>query len=471
MSKSDDSVADEVVGWDVNNYSSFLAKYWQKKPLLVRSAFDVSTLLRINGSDLLKLSLEEDVESRLVFRKGDKWKKEYGPFEPKRINTLKRDNWTVLVQEVDRHIPSVADIWSTHFSFIPSWRRDDVMMSYAAPGGGIGAHVDNYDVFLIQGSGRRRWSIENRFVSHEEERQREVPSADTRLLSGFVEGQGWDLGPGDMLYLPPRIPHRGVSLGEECVTVSMGFRAPSQRSLLVAFCEHVCQHYVGQDEMYSDADLAPQTSQGFIAEAARKTIATTLTDKLRSVLEDGVAFDEWLGSYLTTPLRMHLRSPGPFFLDPAYMAELRAQGSANEEEDEEEEDEDAPMPLALSQTYRVASRRLFRSADHLVAELAAGTVHLRRAEWVRSAYVGNLLFFNGKKFIAPASLSEILGPIFCGPRSVEHASLRPHLPSETEKDDCSELEAARRRDFETFLKKLVVSGYFYPVDTEIANSG
>lgn len=146
-----DPVADEVHGWSDEFPSVFLRKYWQRKPVLIRQALDVSKVLKIGGSELVSLALEEDVETRLIYRKGEKWKKQYGPFESERFQALPKGNWTILVQEVDRHIPSIADIWNNYFNFIPSWRRDDVMISYATPDGGIGAHVDSYDVFLIQG--------------------------------------------------------------------------------------------------------------------------------------------------------------------------------------------------------------------------------------------------------------------------------------------------------------------------------
>lgn len=147
-------IADEIDGWSTTANSEFLEKYWQKKPCLIRNAFpqisyDVEFLTK---NDMLRLSYEEDVESRILVRDADgAWNKEYGPFEQKFTRKLPPTGWTILVQEVDRHIPRMADIWQKYFDFIPSWRRDDIMVSYAAPGGGIGAHVDSYDVFLVQG--------------------------------------------------------------------------------------------------------------------------------------------------------------------------------------------------------------------------------------------------------------------------------------------------------------------------------
>jgi hypothetical protein len=142
----------ETYGWNSSFYASFVKKYWQKRPLLVRGAFIKGFFTdRITVDELLSLAAEEDVESRLISGSRLKYKKDYGPFSLEQIRSLPQANWTILFQEVDRHVASVGSLWDESFSFIPEWRRDDIMISYAAPGGGIGAHVDDYDVFLIQG--------------------------------------------------------------------------------------------------------------------------------------------------------------------------------------------------------------------------------------------------------------------------------------------------------------------------------
>ena len=157
------SIADELNGWNVHSAQNFLDKYWQKKPVLIRNAFPMITedIRLLTEKDFFRLSFDEDVESRTLIKKRntgksgggseDDWCKEYGPFTNKYVENLPKTNWTILIQEIDRHIPEIADIWSKYFDFIPSWRRDDIMTSYASLGGGIGAHVDSYDVFLIQG--------------------------------------------------------------------------------------------------------------------------------------------------------------------------------------------------------------------------------------------------------------------------------------------------------------------------------
>jgi ribosomal protein L16 Arg81 hydroxylase len=144
---------EELDGWDSSTYPHFLRRYWQKRPVLIRNAIPIASKV-FNYKDLLLLATNPDVESRLVrqLKEGRKPTKSYGPFQTDIINELLiRSNWTLFIQEVDRHIPRVADLWIQYFDFIPNWRRDDVMVSYSGTGGGIGGHVDNYDVFLVQG--------------------------------------------------------------------------------------------------------------------------------------------------------------------------------------------------------------------------------------------------------------------------------------------------------------------------------
>lgn len=145
--------ADVMDGWSAANKATFVSKYLQKQPLLVRNAFtDIQSQVKLSFDDFGELASDEDVEARIFTPKGRQYAKEYGPFTPTYIQDLQSStNWSMLIQEVDRHIPHVADLWSKGFAFMPNWRRDDIMFSYSTPGGSIGAHVDNYDVFLLQG--------------------------------------------------------------------------------------------------------------------------------------------------------------------------------------------------------------------------------------------------------------------------------------------------------------------------------
>jgi 50S ribosomal protein L16 3-hydroxylase len=141
-----------VHGWSEESYDMFLQKYLQRQPLLIRNALpNIDTLINLNAHDYYELMQDDDVESRLFLRKDGKTEKHYGPFTADYLQELPTRDWSILLQEVDRHIPKVSDLWDIGFNFIPSWRRDDIMISYSMPGGGIGGHVDNYDVFLLQG--------------------------------------------------------------------------------------------------------------------------------------------------------------------------------------------------------------------------------------------------------------------------------------------------------------------------------
>ena len=210
----------------------FMKRYWHKKPLLVRGAIPAFSLFADHGEtldspipakDLLKYALLDQVESRLV--KSKPWGFERGPFSQKSIPSINKPNWTLLLQGMEAHHPAAAKILSW-FRFIPDARLDDLMISIAGIGGGVGPHFDSYDVFLIQMSGRRQWRIsEQKDLSLN-------PKLPLKILQNFKAEQEWILEPGDMLYLPPHIAHDGVSMDAGCQTWSVGFRSPSFKELL-----------------------------------------------------------------------------------------------------------------------------------------------------------------------------------------------------------------------------------------------
>ena len=210
----------------------FMARYWQKKPLLVRGAIPAFSLSAQHGEplaspipapELLQFALKEELEARLV--KSKPWSFEHGPFSKKAIPALEKPNWTLLLQGMEAHHPSAAKILSW-FRFIPDARLDDLMISIAGIGGGVGPHFDSYDVFLIQMSGRRQWQIsEQKDLSLN-------PKLPLKILQNFKPEQEWTLEPGDMLYLPPHIAHDGIALDAGCQTWSVGFRSPSFKELL-----------------------------------------------------------------------------------------------------------------------------------------------------------------------------------------------------------------------------------------------
>lgn len=278
----------------------FLKEYWQKKPLLIRNALP-GFEPPVTPDELAGLACEEEVTSRLIIEKGGAypWQLLEGPFDEAQFSTLPETHWTLLVQEVDRLVPEVK-VLLEYFRFIPNWRIDDIMISYAPKDGGVGAHIDNYDVFLLQGMGHRRWQISSNPVKEE----RLVPDLDVRILEDFEPDQDWVLGPGDMLYLPPRIPHYGVAL-DECMTLSVGFRAPSYAELLHGFVIDAMQRLDDPEGRYSDPDLKPQMNAGEISPSALKKIRSIL----ESLLRDEREIDRWFGRFITEPRRFDYGIP------------------------------------------------------------------------------------------------------------------------------------------------------------------
>jgi len=267
--------------------ATFLRRYWQKQPLLVRRALpDCAGLVR--RETLFDLAAREDLESRLVLCGDARWRVRHGPFSARDLARLPRSGWTLLVQGVDRALPGMQEL-SRRFAFIPFARFDDVMASYAPDGGGVGPHFDSYDVFLLQGEGARRWRIS---------RQRDlslVNDAPLRILRRFRPTQEWVLGPGDMLYLPPRCAHDGVAVGP-CITYSIGFRAPRAQELGSRFLEFL-QDRIQLDGIYGDPGLKPQHRPARLPDGMLRKARQTL-GRIRWNDADTVRF---LGSYLSEP--------------------------------------------------------------------------------------------------------------------------------------------------------------------------
>lgn len=226
----------------------FLDQYWQKQPLLIRNAF--SSLPNFSAEELAALACEDDVESRIIEEFGDTqpWQLRYGPFSETDFADLDESHWTLLVQDVDKHVPELAAFFDP-FRFIPDWRRDDLMVSYAPVGGSVGPHTDGYDVFLLQTMGTRRWQISSRPI----ENPAFIDGLSLKILAQFEADQSWDLQPGDMLYLPPHFAHHGVAQND-CMTFSIGFRAPSQLELLDTFIQTLSEQEKGE-QRYADPDL------------------------------------------------------------------------------------------------------------------------------------------------------------------------------------------------------------------------
>jgi 50S ribosomal protein L16 3-hydroxylase len=304
--------------------AAFLRKYWQKKPLLVRQAVGGFRGL-LSRSELFTLAGRDDVESRLVRHARGRWTLAQGPFRTAELKSLPARDWTLLVQGVNLHV-AAADALLRRFAFIPYARLDDVMVSYAVPGGGVGPHVDSYDVFLLQGEGRRRWQVNCQLscqlsyqLSYQISQQRDLtldPSLPVKILTRFRPDAEYTLDAGDMLYLPPAYAHDGVAVGA-CTTYSIGFRAPSAQELGTAFLDWL-RDSIALEGRYADPSLAPA------AESARigRTMQKRCSAMLAGVRWSDAVVGRFLGCYLSEP------KPTVFFEPPSRPLRLAAFRSA-----------------------------------------------------------------------------------------------------------------------------------------------
>ena len=273
----------------------FLAEYWQKKPLLVRQAVPGFTGV-VSKDELFALARDPDVESRYVTHDDDNWEVIHGPQKAADLKR-KKQPWTVLVQGLNLYCPD-GDALLHRFDFIPQARLDDLMVSYAIDNGGVGPHFDNYDVFLLQGLGKRRW-----LISDQDDRSL-VEDAPLKILRDFRPTHDWELASGDMLYLPPHWAHNGIAIGE-CTTYSIGFRSPSNQELAQQFLAYP-QDTLQLDGIYADPDLKPQAHSAQIGDAMIDRVAETL----RRISWNRDDVRGFLGAYLTEP------KPHIFFESP-----------------------------------------------------------------------------------------------------------------------------------------------------------
>jgi 50S ribosomal protein L16 3-hydroxylase len=265
----------------------FLRDYWQKKPLLIRQAIPHFQGL-LTPKQLIDLACDDEAQARLVTQKRGKWQLQSAPFEPNDFTALGQSKWTVLVQGVNHFLPAAAALLQ-QFSFIPHARLDDLMISYAPKGGGVGAHFDSYDVFLLQGTGLRRWQISAQAD------QTLVDGAPLRILHNFQPEQEWVLAPGDMLYLPPHYAHHGIA-EDDCMTYSIGFRAPAYQELAEQFLVYL-QDRICVEGQVADPDLKLQAHPAEISDALLKQVANAI----RQVRWDNDDIANFLGSYLSEP--------------------------------------------------------------------------------------------------------------------------------------------------------------------------
>jgi 50S ribosomal protein L16 3-hydroxylase len=264
----------------------FLARYWQRRPLLIPGAIK-NFKPPLSRHQLAGLALEEQVESRIIERLDNNWVLHHGPFSNA---DYQRDTpWTLLVQAVDHYIPEVAALRKL-VNFIPQWRVDDVMVSYASDGGSVGPHCDNYDVFLLQGEGERRWKL-GQFCDEDTPLS---PHDELHLLSVFEGREEYLLKPGDILYLPPRIAHWGVAVGE-CTTFSIGFRAPRVNDMVSRFADALLAQ-LDREEFYHDARLEPASRAGEIRPRDLERVQAQIQAAL-----DQAGDNHWFGQLATEP--------------------------------------------------------------------------------------------------------------------------------------------------------------------------
>ncbi len=296
-----------------------MREYWQQKPLLVREAL-AGFESPLSPEELAGLACEPDVASRLVQERGGEypWQVRHGPFQQADFTTLPSAHYSLLVQEVDRLVPEVADLLR-NVSFLPNWRIDDVMVSYAPEHGSVGAHVDSYDVFLLQGLGRRRWQVGD----EPQEEEAYVPDVDVRILEDFHPAHEWVLEPGDMLYLPPRVPHYGVAL-DDCMTYSIGCRAPDAAELALDFASFAATGF--EPHLFIVRDPKPVRDPGELDPEMLNRLQNFMTVELEKIIEEGRVFGDWFGAYTTRPTRGQSPAEPEEFYEPEQVRALLKQG-------------------------------------------------------------------------------------------------------------------------------------------------
>lgn len=268
----------------------FLHNYWQKKAVFLPSVLpDFQSPL--SPDEIAGLALESEIESRLITNTDDMpWHLENGPFTEERLTQLPASNWSLLVNTLDHWVPEVRQLLHK-FRFIPNWRLDDVMVSIAPDGGSVGPHFDYYDVFLVQGAGQRHWQLGSKCDSQTPL----LEGSQLKILREFTPSEEYLASPGDVLYIPPGIAHWGKAAGDNCVTYSIGFRAPSHAEILTEFAQEVAST-LNNDMRFTDPVIRPGQAPGLITEET----VTRLKDIILQHL-DRQALAQWFGRYMTEP--------------------------------------------------------------------------------------------------------------------------------------------------------------------------
>lgn len=280
-----------MLRFDSINLEIFLKEYWQKKPIVLRNALP-DFINPLMPDELAGLALEEDVESRIVKQHDNPskpWELLRGPFSERDFQNLPKTHWTLLVQGVDRLIPEVYKLLES-FDFIPQWRIDDVMISYASQYGSVGPHYDNYDVFLYQALGRREWSLTSQGCNSDNY----IPNLELRIMNEFNTEEQFVLEEGDLLYLPPHIGHYGIALSAECMTYSFGYRSYSGHELLEHLSEYVAEQTLFKT-LYQDPDWSELKNTSEIPPTAWQQAQ----HMLQQFIQNEEAMKAWFASFAT----------------------------------------------------------------------------------------------------------------------------------------------------------------------------
>jgi len=342
----------------------FFQNYWQKKPLVIRDAIS-NFISPLDPDELAGLACEEEIDSRLILEMGGTkpWEVISGPLSEEILKNLPQSNWSLSVQGVDRLIPDVSKLLS-YFKFLPNWLLDDVLVSYAPDKGSVGAHIDNYDVFILQGQGKRRWLLGAKPEFDEKYQE----GLDIRLLETFKPELEWELNSGDLLYIPTRFAHHGIAVGE-CLNYSIGFRAPTDGELIRSFSSWAIENEIVEN-FFSQSNMSFQQSSSEITQNSLDQLAEHM-----KVFIESPDFKLWFGKHITEPKT---------FLSPL-----------------EEE--------------------LYLSKEQLVQKLKSGEVLVPAAglkrSWINSGEP--MLFIEGEKIELPKSLNSEILAFLCDSNKIE----------------------------------------------------
>lgn len=269
----------------------FLNNYWQKKPVVIRNAIP-DFVNSLSPDELAGLALEEEVESRIVWetpKEKTQWHLKRGPFTEQDFKMLPKSHWTLLVQGVDRLVPDIYELFD-HFNFLPQWRIDDIMISFAALHGSVGPHYDNYDVFLYQAQGNREWSLTTKECNN----NNYIQDLELRIMKDFDIEEKMILEEGDMLYLPPHVGHYGISLSEECMTYSFGYRSYQGQELWDSLGDYLSEKELFKD-LYRDPNWSHLNNTSEITPPAWQSAQKLL----RQIIEDEKTMKAWFGCFAT----------------------------------------------------------------------------------------------------------------------------------------------------------------------------